>query len=282
MLTLPQLQQVAGADPYLYEALKRIVGAVNSLGARLGVDPAPAPQATPGQTVPPPPAPASLSVTAARGIFSIALAPIPGGSAAPGRAALVNYFLEAAADPAFAQPAVYPLGGALAAHLSLGNVARYWRARAKYLESDYGPYVFFGTAAQPTPVLGGLATSADLAPNLAANFTNFATVDSLDAGSSVTVRIYGTAGPGSSWTRVTGQGSAVFPAGEIPGLAYSTLYYIVWDGAAYLALTSLTAALADPLVAVGKLTTVAPGGSGGTTGGGGSTGSKDGGPLLIL
>src|SRR5712692_4617077 len=43
MLRVPQLKKVQSEDPYLYEALKRLVGAVNSLGQKVGVDPAPAP-----------------------------------------------------------------------------------------------------------------------------------------------------------------------------------------------------------------------------------------------
>jgi hypothetical protein len=46
MLRVPQLKKVQSEDPYLYEALKRIVGAVNSLGQKVGVDPAPAPGMT--------------------------------------------------------------------------------------------------------------------------------------------------------------------------------------------------------------------------------------------
>jgi uncharacterized membrane protein YgcG len=293
MLTIPQLKHIEAGDPYLYEALKRIVGAVNSLGTRLGLDPAPATQSTPGQTVAAPPAPGAISVTGARGIFSVALAapnaavnpnlPSQSGAArTPSLPAPLSFFLEASPDPAFAQVTTYPLGGAMAANLSLGNVTRYWRARAKYIESDFGAYVYFGTAAQPTPVAGGVATSGDLAPNIASNFTNFATIDSVDAGSSATARIYGTGGPGSAWTRITGQGSTTFPPGTIAGLAYSTLYYIVWDGAAYLAFTSLPAALVDKFVAVGKVTTIDAGGSGGFTGGGGSSGGRGGGPPIVV
>src|SRR5713101_326351 len=43
MLRVPQLKKVQSEDPYLYEALKRLVGAVNALGQKIGVDPAPAP-----------------------------------------------------------------------------------------------------------------------------------------------------------------------------------------------------------------------------------------------
>jgi hypothetical protein len=40
MLTIPQLAQIKGRDPYLYESLKQVVGAVNAAG--------PAPQASSG------------------------------------------------------------------------------------------------------------------------------------------------------------------------------------------------------------------------------------------
>jgi hypothetical protein len=290
MLTIPQLQQIEGDNPYLYEALKRIVGAVNSLGSRIGVDPAPAVQSTPGATIAPPPAPAAMQVTGARGTFSVLIAP-PLGVASSSTvissearnlsSSLISYFLEAAADAAFTQPLVYPLGGSLTASISLGNVTRYWRARAKYLDSDYGPYVYFGTAAQPAAVVGGAVTSSDLAANIASNFTNFAVVDSIDAGSSATVRIHGSAGVGTSWMRITGAGTQTLPAGSIPGLAYATTYFIAWNGATYLALTSVSAALADGLIAVGKVVTVSAGGGGGSTGGGGSSGGSGGGPPLI-
>ena len=59
MLSIPQLKHVESRDPYLYEALKRIVGAVNSLGQRLKMDPAPAPQAPAGAHLAPPGALAS-------------------------------------------------------------------------------------------------------------------------------------------------------------------------------------------------------------------------------
>ena len=42
MLQVPQLKKLQYDEPYLYEALHKIVGAVNSLGNRVGVDAAPA------------------------------------------------------------------------------------------------------------------------------------------------------------------------------------------------------------------------------------------------
>ncbi len=121
-------------------------------------------------------------------------------------------------------------------------------------------------------------TSADLPPNPPANTTNQATVDSIDAGSSATIRIYGTGGVGTSWTRATGFGTQTYPAGTITGKSYTTTYYIVYDTstAAYVAQLNAPDVMPDKYVWVGKLTTVAAGGTGGTSGGGGSGGGSGG------
>jgi len=275
MLTIPQLIQTREISPYLYESLTRIVGALNSLAARVGVDAAPAPQAPPGASLPAPAPPALIAVTGANGAFRIALAASPGSTSA------VLYFLEAATAPDFgaSDTTAYPLGSALATNLALGNVTAYFRARAKYPDSGFSPYVIFG-GSTPTAVSGGAVGSSGLAQNVPLNSTNSATVDSVDAGSSVTMRIYGPGGLGSAWQRFSGQGTDTFPAGSITGLAYSAPYYVVWTGSAYLAYTQQSEAMHDSYVFVGRPTTVASGGSGGAPGGGGSSGGGNGGRFL--
>ena len=275
MLTIPQIAQTRDISPYLYESLNKIVGAINSLAARTGVDAAPAAQAPAGQSLPAPAAPASLSVGASAGTFRITLGSSPGSTSA------VLYFLEASGDAAFGagDTTVYPLGNSLVANLSLGNVTRYFRARAKYPDSDYSTYVNFG-GSSPTGLTGGLTGSANLPMNVPLNSTNNATVDSVDAGSSATIRIYGPGGLGSSWMRFSGQGTEWYPAGTITGLAYSTSYYVVWTGSSYLAVTGQSQAVSDSYVFVGRPTTVSAGGGGGSSGGGG-TGGGNGGRFLF-
>src|ERR1700741_2408629 len=96
MLNIPQLAQIKARDPYLYESLKQIVGAVNSIGRATGVDPSGsmAGPATIG----------SISVTGADGIFDIAIT----DNSAVRRG--IFYFAESDTDPAFTQPQVYFLG----------------------------------------------------------------------------------------------------------------------------------------------------------------------------
>ena len=275
MLNIPQIAQTREISPYLYESLNKIVGAVNSLAARVGVDASPAAQAPAGQSLPAPSAPASLSVSASGGTFSVTV------GASPGATSAAQYFLEASRDPGFGagDTTIYPLGSATVANLSLGNVTLYFRARAKYPDSAYSSYVIFG-ATTPAATTGGLVGSANLPVNVPLNSTNNATVDSVDGGLSATIRIYGPSGVGSSWMRFSGQGTATFPAGSITGLAYSTSYYVVWNGSAYLALASQSQAVSDSYVFVGRPTTVASGGGGGSSGGGGGSGGGNGGRFL--
>ena len=275
MLNIPLIAQTRQISPYLYESLNQIVGAINSLASQTGVDAAPAAQAPAGQSLPAPAAPASLTVSASAGTFRITL------GASPGSTSAALYFLEAAGDAAFGagDTTVYPLGSSLVANLSLGNVTLYFRARAKYPDSDYSPYVIFG-GSTPAGIVGGLVDSGNLSVNVPLNSTNNATVDSVDAGSSATIRIYGPGGVGSSWMRFSGQGTETYPAGSITGLAYSTSYYVVWSGSAYFAFTQQSQVMSDSYVFVGKPTTVASGGGGGSPGGGGGSGGGNGGRLL--
>src|SRR5271170_2398729 len=235
MLNIPQIAQTREISPYLYESLNQIVGAVNSLAARVGVDAAPAAQAPAGQSLPAPSAPASLSASAASGAFSVTIGASPGASSA------VLYFLESSSDPAFGatDTTVYPLGAATVANLSLGDVTLYFRARAKYPDSDYSSYVIFG-GSTPAAITGGLVGSNNLPMNVPLNSTNNATVDSVDGGSSATIRIYGPSGVGSSWMRFSGQGTETYPGGSITGLPYSTSFYVVWTGSAYLEFTQIS------------------------------------------
>jgi hypothetical protein len=271
MLNIPQIAQTREISPYLYESLNKIVGAVNSLAARVGVDAAPAAQAPAGMSLAAPAAPAALAVSGSAGVFSVTL------GASTGATSAALYFLEVSGDAGFSagDTTVYPLGASRQVNLSLGNVTRYFRARAKYPESDYSPYVIFG-GATAAAVAGGLAGSNNIQLNIPLNSTNNATADSVDAGSSATARIYGPGGVGSAWMRFSGQGTENFPGGSITGLAYSTAYYVMWTGAAYQAFTQLSQALADSYVFVGKLTTIASGGGGGSSGGGGAGGGNGG------
>lgn len=182
-----------------------------------------------------------------------------------------------------------PLGGGFAAASVIGTVAPTGAAAYTYLDAGGlgGQYEWYVQAANPTGTsaappaitLQAVTSSANLPANAPFNNINNATVDSIDGGSSATVRVYGPGGVGTSWTRATGYGSETLPAGTLAGLSYATVYYILWNGSAYFATTSFTAALADNNIWAGTVTTVASGGGGGTVGGGGSSSNGSNGRL---
>lgn len=121
-------------------------------------------------------------------------------------------------------------------------------------------------------------TSATLPTNVPTNATNNATVDSIDAGSSATIRIYGPGGVGTGYTRTTGFGTLTRPAGSITGMPYTTSYWVYYIPASqtFLATTSYIDTLPDGYEWVGTVKTVASGGSGGTSGGGGPSSGPSG------
>lgn len=98
-----------------------------------------------------PPTSATLVVTASSGLFTSTIVPNAGAQVA------VAYYLEVASSAAFTPDVttVYTVGSTNQLQLNLGNVTRYFRARAKYPNSTYSDYFYFGTAGNPTPVVGG-------------------------------------------------------------------------------------------------------------------------------
>lgn len=181
-------------------------------------------------------------------------------------------------------------GGGFGGATQIGFVNASGASSYTYLDTAGlgGSYEWYVVAQNPTgnspnsvaTSTTSFATSADLPPNVPLNTTNLATVDSIDAGSDVTVRIYGTGGVGSTWTRPAGFGTQTYAYGTILHLAYSTTYWIVWTGSQYQAYTAFVSTLPDGYVWAGKVTTVAAGNVGGTSGGGGSTGGS-GGRLML-
>jgi len=139
MLNIPQLAQIKGRDPYLYETLRQVVGAVNSLGRATGVDPS--------GSISPPDSIGALSVVAGDGIFDVAIT----DNSAVHRG--IFYFAEFDSSPNFTAPRVQFMGSSRNLRLSLGNQTLYWRAYSQYLGSTPSAPIAFGSP--PTAVTGG-------------------------------------------------------------------------------------------------------------------------------
>ncbi len=139
MLKIGQLARIKSDSPYVYEALTRIVNAVNSVGRATGVDPS--------GTISAPVPIGGVNVIAADGIFDLAIT----DNSAVHRG--IFYFAESDTTPAFSRPYVHFLGSSRNLRVAMGNRTLYWRAYSQYLGSDPSEPVTFGTPA--TPVAGG-------------------------------------------------------------------------------------------------------------------------------
>ena len=175
MLKIGQLAQIKGESPYAYEAFTQIVNAVNSLGRATGVDPS--------GTLDRPAPIGRLSVTAADGIFDLAIT--DNSSVHRG----IFYFAESDTTPAFSQPYVHFLGSSRNLRLALGNQTLYWRAYSQYLGSNPSEPVTFGS---PAMAVTGGGTAAG--PALQAS-TGSGTASGSEGGSGFGTVTQSTSGP---------------------------------------------------------------------------------------
>lgn len=172
----------------------------------------------------------------------------------------------------------YDLGGALTKEVQDPNQTKFWRLRSSFDGQAWNDWQTFISAAVcgPVAVQSGFERSTSVAPRSVLN-TNNATVDSVDAGANATIRIYGSGGVGSSYTRFDGQGNQITTAGaSILGAAYTTQYAVVLNALlvhlAFPTATQYLQTIADAFFYIATMTTVAAGGSGGSSGGGGTSG----------
>lgn len=140
--SVPNIPYIQQKDPRFAEALLAVQEALNNVAQQTAAS-SQGPQGTS-------PTPAKLNVTAAQGVYDIAItdnAPIQRG---------VEYFLEYSLTPSFNQPTVIHLGTTRNHRVFLGNQILYWRSYSQY-GAAAGPSqpVYFGSSQSPTPVVGG-------------------------------------------------------------------------------------------------------------------------------
>lgn len=126
-------------------------------------------------------------------------------------------------------------------------------------------------------VVGQLG-SPKIIENVMFNYSNNATVDSVDNGVDATIRVYGTTGGvGTTWHQFIGaEIGPEIPALSSSGHAYSSDFYVYYDGTSYFVTQLAYETLPDGILFSGSVTTVASGGGGGSSGGGGGGGGGGG------
>lgn len=206
------------------------------------------------------PAQCGLSVSGANGTFAVTIT-LPqqaSGSSKPTNATNAPIYQEVSSSPVSnftTGLVVYPLTVASSVSFDNPGATLFWRLRSTYDQTTYTAYTY----QQGGAVYAGLDTSAAHNPAIPLNQSNFATIDSIGAGGSATIRIYGSGGPGSSWTSILGTNSKVIPAGTILNVAYGANLYVAYDGSKYQTKPTLTQVFPDNWIPVGKVSVIASG-----------------------
>jgi hypothetical protein len=246
-VNLAQINSAARGNSDLRETLTGIHLALQSLYAQTGTTPLAKIDATAASFTAPPTA-SRLSVSGANGSFTASITVAQSSNNAPVYQEISNSTLANFATGV----TVYPISTNTSYVFPNPGATLYWRLRSSYNQQNWSSYTV-----QPGAVSSGLMSSAAAGNNLSLNQSNYATVDSVAAGSTATVRVYGSGGVGTSWTSILGNGSKVIAAGTILNVAYSASGFVVWDGQKYQLKPQLAQTFPDTWVPVGKVSVIA-------------------------
>ena len=207
-----------------------------------------------------PPPPSQLSVSGANGQFlvSIILPQSSGSAGAPKNATKTAIYQEISSSAtANFSPGVttYPVSTNTSFVFPNPGATLYWRLRLSYDQKTWNNY----SIQLGGPVSAGKQSSSATESNVSLNQSNFAIIDSIADGASAMVRIYGSGGVGTSWSRISGNSSQVIPPGTILNVAYGGNQFVAWDGAQYRLVASLTQTFPDSWIPVGKVSVIANG-----------------------
>lgn len=111
----------------------------------------------------------------------------------------------------------------------------------------------------PKAVSSGLQSSAAIENASVLNQTNYASVDSVAAGSAANVRVYGKAGPLTQFPSVKGAKETIQPSATIIGVPFNTSQVVAFDGASYQVRGTLPEVLADGMIPIGAVSVVGSG-----------------------
>lgn len=134
-------QLLMNQNPQLAQALDDVIGHIQNVMAQTN--------SSPDGQAGPPPSPSQINVSAAHGIYDVAITdnnPVNRG---------INYFLEYSTSPNFVAPHTIDLGQSRNFRANLGNQTLYWRAHSSYPTGPRSQPVYHGSPVNPTPVVGG-------------------------------------------------------------------------------------------------------------------------------
>ena len=247
-LSTAQINSAAAGNGTLRDTLLAIKSSVEILHQATGTAPVGTKVDSTAKASQLAPTPATFKVTGANGTFTVSIT----NPANPSKATIYHE-VSSSTDPTFASGVTtYALSAATQQSIPAPGETRTFRLR-----STIDQVTFTGYQVLPDAVSAGLVSSSATHPNLTLNQSNFAMVDSVANGATAKIRIYGSGGVGSSWSRKVGSNSTVIPGGTILGVAYGSNGFIAWDGAKYQLKSQLPETFPDGWVPVGAVSVIA-------------------------
>jgi len=197
------------------------------------------------------PNPGTLSVSGANGVYTANVV----NAAQGGINAAIYIELSYSTIQSFGQNVTRePISTATTFNVPSPGSTLFFRARWSFDQANWSSYVTGTTA-----VAAGLQSSAASENNTPLNITNYAYVDSVDSGSSATVRVYGAAGPYNGFVSVKGGVESQKPSGTIINVAKSTTQIVSYDGEQYQVRPTLPGVFPDSWTPVGQVNVVGSG-----------------------
>jgi hypothetical protein len=257
-LNIGQINSAAKGNNDLRETLTGIYNELQGVHQQTGSAPIQKVDTTQASFSGPPP-PSQLSVGGANGQFLVSITlPQSSGSGAPKNAtkAAIYQEISSSATATFSSGVTtYPISTNTSFVFPNPGATLYWRLRSSYDQKTWNGY----SIQLGGPVSAGKQSSSATESNVSLNQSNFAIIDSIADGGSAAVRIYGSGGVGTSWSRISGSNSQVIPPGTILNVAYGSNQFVAWDGAQYRLVASLTQTFPDSWIPVGKVSVIANG-----------------------
>jgi len=134
------------------------------------------------------------------------------------------------------------------------GVTAFWRLRSSYDQNDWNQYQVL-----PRAISAGLQSSAASEAATVLNQTNYASVDSVSAGSTANVRVYGKAGPNTQYPSVKGAAETILPSATIINVPLSSEQVVGYDGENYQVRGTLPEVLEDSSTPIGAVSVVGGG-----------------------
>jgi hypothetical protein len=256
-ISTAQINSAAKGNKDLLETLLAVQDAFNQLYQQTGSGPLKkvdyAPTASSSLGTPPV---SGLAVTGANGSFAVTITlPQQGTASKNASNAPIYQQLQSSTASDFSSGVTsYPISQNTSFVFPNPGSTQYWRLRSSYDQRSWTSW-----QTQSGAVSAGKQTSAATENNVSLNQSNFATIDSVANGSTASIRIYGSGGAGTAWTRIVGSNSQVIAAGTILNVAYGSTQYVAWGGTQYQLVPSLTQTFPDGWIPVGAVSVIANG-----------------------